>query len=271
MAKVLSFASWNVEQFHGKPDRVERVVKLLTDHNPDVFAIFEVKGKDVFSRLMSQMPSHAFTITESTGPIEILVGVRRSIQSFVTQRDELQSKVPTLRPGALATLRHDGDDYSFLFLHPKSFADPRDWGLRDDMFAHAASLKRSLDKNAGDGQRANFVLLGDLNTMGLNAPWNDKSDLDADEELTFLENRMASVKMVRLEKTHEASWWNGKDKPPGPSKLDHVFAAEHLKFKRFNGKPIKVIGWPELPTKDEQRAWIDEFSDHALLLGQIEK
>jgi len=49
---------------------------------------------------------------------------------------------------------------------------------------------------------------------------------------------MRSVKMVRLPKTHEASWWNGKDKP-GPAKLDHAFAAEHLRFERFDGQPIK--------------------------------
>jgi hypothetical protein len=96
-----------------------------------------------------------------------------------------------------------------------------------------------------------------------------KSDLDADEEIAFLENRMRSVKMVRLPKTHEASWWNGKDKP-GPAKLDHAFAAEHLRFKRFDGRPIKVIGWPELPAETERRRWIEAFSDHALLFGQIE-
>lgn len=269
MAKLFSFASWNVEQFRGKRERVDRVVGLLAEYDPDVFAIFEVKGRDVFSALMSRMPSHSFTITESTGPIEILVGVRRSIPSFVTQRDELQSKVRSLRPGALATLRHDnGQDYVFLFLHPKSFEAPRDWGLRDDMFAHAASLKRKLDKVARPG-RANFIVMGDLNTMGLNAPWNNKSDLDADEEIAFLENRMRSVKMVRLSKTHEASWWNGKANP-GPAKLDHAFAAEHLRFKLLDGRPIKVIGWPELDDEDERRRWIEAFSDHALLFGQIE-
>jgi hypothetical protein len=79
------------------------------------------------------------------------------------------------------------------------------------MFAHAASLKHLLHKVVGPGRRASFIVMGDLNTMGLKAPRNDKSELDADEELSFLERRMASVGMVRLPKTHEASWWNGKD------------------------------------------------------------
>ena len=70
---------------------------------------FEAEGRDLFSTLMSQMPTHLFTITESTSPIEIFVGVRRTIPAFVTQRDELQNKVTTLRLGALATLR-SGED-----------------------------------------------------------------------------------------------------------------------------------------------------------------
>ena len=154
----------------------------------------------------------------------------------------------------------------FLFLHPKSFEAPRDWGLRDDMFAHAASLKRKLDKAVDAGRRANFIVMGDLNTMGLNAAWNPKSDLEADEEIAFLENRMRSVKMVRLPKTHEASWWNGKANWD-PAKLDHAFAAEHLRFKQLDGKAIRVIGWPELSGETERQHWIEMFSDHAMLFG----
>jgi hypothetical protein len=165
MSKVLSFAFWNVEQFQGKRERVERVVGLLTEHDPDVFAIFEVKGRDVFSALMSRMPSHSFTITESTSSIEILVGVRRSIPYFVTQRDELQSKVPTLRPGALATLRHDnGEDYVFLFLHPKSFESPRDWDLSE--CRRAQDVKR-------DSQSPFRLALGDSLYMPGFAPLRD--------------------------------------------------------------------------------------------------
>jgi len=80
---------------------------------------------------------------------------------------------------------------------------------------------------------------------------------------------MRSVQMIRLPKTHEASWWNDKEKP-GPSKLDHAFAAEHLRFQHFDGKPIKVVGWPTLNDDTERRRWIEAFSDHALLFGQIE-
>ena len=272
MAKVLSFASWNVEHFRGKPARVDRVVDLLASKNPDVFAIYEVYGTQVFDALMSKMSSHSFFLTENTkeNDMEILVGFRKSLSVFVTKREEFRSKVPTLRPGALAAIRKNGDDYGFLFLHAKSFPDPRSWGLRDDMFKHAASLKRKLDKGSGAGKTAKFVCLGDLNTMGLNAAYNPLSDLTGDQEIEFLAKRMASAKMRMLEKTHPLSWWNGKEKYAPGSKLDHVFADNALTFKKFSGgAEVEVIGWPEKPTTAQQRTWIDQFSDHAMIYGEI--
>lgn len=272
MAKLYSFASWNVEHFSGDPDRVSRVVDLLNDVNPDVFALYEVKSGDVYGALMDRMPTHAFSITENTtNPLatETLVGVRRSIQHFVTQREEFKSKVPSLRPGALATLRKNDIDTCFLFLHVKSFTDPRAWGLRDDMFKHAASLKRTLDKLAGEDRNGRLLVLGDLNTMGLNAAYNDVSDIDGAQELAFLEKRFKPVDMRLLPKTHAHSWWNGKDNWT-PSALDHVFASEELKFKAFNGgAEVRVHGWPEKATTAQKIAWIDRYSDHALLFGEI--
>jgi endonuclease/exonuclease/phosphatase family metal-dependent hydrolase len=270
MTKILSFASWNVEHFHGNPDRVSRVVNLLKEKDPDVFAIYEVQGKHVYFDLMEKLPTHSFTITENTqqSNMEILVGVRNVIPSFVTQREEFRGKVPTLRPGALATLRINSEDYSILFLHVKSYPDPRSWGLRDDMFKHASSLKRKLDKNVGSEESANFICLGDLNTMGLNATFNDISDLSGDQEIDVLEKRMTSVKMRKLKKTHDESWWNGKDNYD-PSKLDHVFAANQLNFKKFGEDEVQVVGWPEKETKEQKKEWIDKYSDHALLYAEV--
>lgn len=272
MAKILSFASWNVEHFYGKLERVERVVSLLKDVNPDIFALYEVKGKNVYNDLMNMMNTHSFFITEKTDQsnMEILIGFRKSLDVFITQRDEFRSKVPTLRPGTLATVRKNGIDYPFLFLHLKSFADPRSWGLRDDMFAHVASLKRTLDKLPIADPTANLVALGDFNTMGLNAPYNNVSDLSPDQEIEFLEKRFKRVSMKRLSKTKELSWWNGSDNYAPGSKLDHVFADEGLKFKKFeNDAEVKVIGWPEFDDITEQIEWIEKFTDHALLYGEI--
>jgi hypothetical protein len=270
MAKLFSFASWNVEHFWGNSERVQKVVDLINSKDPDVFALFEVCGKQVFEDLMNKMPKHSFSITENNiqNDMEILVGVRKSIQSFVTQREEFKAKVPTLRPGALATLRINSKDYSILFLHPKSFKEPRDWGLRDDMFKHVASLKRVLDKNVGPDKTAPFICIGDLNTMGLSAAYNDISDLTEDKEIQFLEKRMASVKMRRLSKTFETSWWNGKG-TYNPSKLDHVFADISLNFNKFGNFEVDVVGWPQEPTKAKKLKWIESYSDHALLYGEV--
>lgn len=270
MAKVLSFLSWNVENFHNDSNRVNDVVDLIASKDPDVFGIFEVKGAAVFQAMTTRMPGYAFTITESPGVPEILVGVRNNLTAFVTQKDELQAKVPTLRPGALATITIGPDNYSFLFLHLKSFADPRDWGLRDDMFQHVASLKRALDKLIPDNQDANFVALGDINTMGMKAAYNDDLDITGAQELGFVDQRMtANINgMRRLSKTHENTWWNGKPKP-GPSALDHVFVSKHLQFLTFGAAEIEVSGWVDKATDSDKTDWINKFSDHSLLYGEI--
>jgi len=48
MAKLFSFASWNVEHFVNNRERVRENVQFIMESNPDVFAVFEVEGKDVF-------------------------------------------------------------------------------------------------------------------------------------------------------------------------------------------------------------------------------
>jgi len=272
MAKILSFLSWNVENFSNKQARVDRVVDEIVEKKPDVFALYEVKGIEVFAAMVQKMPNYHFTITETANAAlpEILVGVKNNLTSFVTQRDELQSKVPTLRPGALATITKGSDNYSFLFLHLKSFDGPRDWGLRDDMFAHVSSLKRKIDRASPDNQKANFLALGDINTMGMDPAYNNQIELDGAQELSFVDQRMGAKinGMRRLSKTHTATWWNGKDNWK-PSSLDHVYAANHLNFKNFNGAEIEVNGWVQETTKAKKKSWIDRFSDHCLLYGEL--
>ena len=270
MAKILSFLSWNVEHFQGKKERVSRVVSLIAEKKPDVFALYEVKGAAVYGAMREHMPDYSFTITESASPIEILVGWRNTVSCFVTQRDKLQSKVPTMRPGALASIEKNGKTYSLLFLHLKSFDEPRDWGLRDDMLSHATSLKRKIDKVSGGKGKGNVIIMGDLNTMGLSPAYNNETDFDGEKELEFVDKRMTAKLngMRRLHKTHEESWWNGKSNWE-PSKLDHAYASEHLTFKKFGNAEIEVIGWAEETTKVKQRKWIDKFSDHCALYGEI--
>ena len=271
MPDHLSFLSWNVENFHSDQTRAPRVIDFIVEHDPDVFGLYEVKGRQVFEDLVQKMPDYHSTVTESESVPEILIGVRNSFFSFVTQKNELNAKVPSLRPGALATVTVGGKRISLLFLHLKSFDEPRSWGLRDDMFKHVASLKRKIERDLPDDQAANFIALGDLNTMGMSAAYNDELDIDGTQELGFVDNRMeAKVNgMRRLAKSHDVTWWNGKD-TLDPSDLDHVYAAKHLAFEpQPDGSPIGVRGWVQELAPDDRLRWIDEMSDHCALIGRL--
>jgi endonuclease/exonuclease/phosphatase family metal-dependent hydrolase len=61
---LFSFASWNVQNFFGEPERIDRCVEFLRAANPDVFALYEVKGADVFEALTSKMSDHSFFIED---------------------------------------------------------------------------------------------------------------------------------------------------------------------------------------------------------------
>ena len=68
MAKAFSVASWNVEHFKGKPNRVAKVTAYLKDLKPDIFAIYEVKGGAAFTALTESFPNYSFHITEALSP-----------------------------------------------------------------------------------------------------------------------------------------------------------------------------------------------------------
>ncbi|MCZ6606481.1 MAG: hypothetical protein O7A64_02265 [Alphaproteobacteria bacterium] len=273
----ISFASWNVEAFGGGrrgmretkaqvKQRTLRCVDRMAQVDPDIFGIYEVVGKYVFDDFMKKMPNHVFFLTEDVGVQEVLVGVKRKFAAFITQRSGFKSKVRSLRPGALTTIRV-GDEYvNFLFLHLKSGPDPRSWGLRYDMIDHVNNLKKSLDKREGPGGRANFIALGDLNTMGYGLKRRGEN-LDGKTEIGIMEKQIKLRKLKRLKKDHENAWWGGGR--IGPSNLDHVLAAEHLDFVDQGGAEIRVLGWPEKDTKAQQRAWINKFSDHGILTGVL--
>ena len=270
MAKAFSLASWNVEHFRGKPARVERVIDFLNEQNPDVFALLEVEGKEVCGTLMSRMPGYQFHITEGPQVQEVLVGVKRGFTAFFTQKVAFKTGNTFLRPGALLALTIDGEQYSILFLHTKSGGDPIGLGIRDEQFQRAFKFKKKvLDRAAGGAGKANFLFLGDLNTMGMGYPFD--KDIDADIELQKLDRDAGKVKMRRLTKTHPHTWWNGPRSRYKPSDLDHVVASTHLRFKRTKGADIDVRGWPQLETLGEQGVWIKDYSDHGLLFLTVEK
>jgi len=282
MAKAFSVLSWNVEHFgktaknSSSPNKpIKPILEFVKAQNADVIAIYEVVGRLVFSELKKHVPGYSWHITEGPQTQEILVGVKKSISCFFTQKVTFKSGSPALRPGALLTLEIDGEDYPLLFLHLKSASDPKGFGLRDDMTDRAIKLRKALDKqnlaNGGSG-RANFVFLGDLNTMGMNLTYSPK-DVTADEEIARLKKRMgtSSVSMEVLEKSVEQTWWPGSGSSYPIGNLDHVVAASHLQFKQFSGKPVDVRGWTDKTTDTQRDDWTDKFSDHALLYFEVQK
>lgn len=226
-------ASWNVEHFKGDPVRVGRVVDFVADKRPDIFALFEVEGADVFQALIDRMPGYTFQITEGEQTQEILVGVRRDI----TQKTEYRSGTTHMRPGQLVTVHVDGTNYSILFLHVASGANPRGMGLRDDMVQRAFDFRKALakqDKAAGGDGTIRYMFLGDLNSMGMEYPFD--REIIAEIELKKWDRTAASTRgnpMRRLLKTAEATWSNGSGSIIPDSNLDHVSATTNLRFKHF--------------------------------------
>jgi endonuclease/exonuclease/phosphatase family metal-dependent hydrolase len=269
MAKAFSLASWNVEHFGDEPARASRVAAFLARAAPDVFALLEVEGREVFSALTAQLPGYQFHITEGAQTQEILVGVRGGLTGFFTQRLEFKSGNTYLRPGALLTVTVDGTAYSLLFLHTKSGSKPIGLGIRDDQFERAFRFKKTLDKSAGENRQANYIFLGDFNLMGMDYPFDHQIQLEY--EIRKLERDAAKVGMRRLGKNRPATWWNGPGSRYATADLDHVVASAGLRFKSFSGAEIDVRGWPELATEAAQAEWIRSHSDHAMIYLEVEK
>ena len=282
MVKAFSVASWNVEHFgrskknSNKPKKpIGPIVDYLASQKADIVAVYEVVGKMVFGEVMKKMPGYQFHITEGPQSQEILVGVKKSISCFFTQKTTFKSGASMLRPGALLTITKDGVNYPLLFLHLKSLTEPKGFGLRDDMTERAIKFKKKLDKahkKSGLSGKSNFIFLGDLNTMGMNLTYS-KKDVSAEEEIGRLGKRLGSkyVDMKILSKSIEETYWPGSKSKYSIGNLDHVVAADHLRFRKFNGASVSVRGWVEedKPTKRDQ--WAKKFSDHSLLYFEVQE
>jgi len=273
MAKAFSVASWNVEHFRGDPQRVNRVVDFLKYQSPDVIGLYEVEGAEVFAAVTSKFPDYTFQITEGPQAQEILVGFRSGLSVFITQKLEFKSGTTHMRPGLLATVTVAGVPYAILFLHLASSDEPRGFGLRDDMAIRAIKFRKVL--NSAVGGSANYIFLGDLNSMGLNYPYS--SDIDAATELKRWDSRASTYyDMRRLIKSHDLTFSNGSGSSIPDSNLDHVYASKHLAFKefdRFDGTKaeVDVRGWVTEPSQLAKDQWIDDYSDHCLLYLEVQR
>jgi exonuclease III len=277
IAKAFSVASWNVEHFGAlekkskKPLKpINPIINFLAQQKADVIAVYEVRGRYVFRPRLSAMPEYQFHITEGPQMQEILVGIQRELSALVTQKLEFKSGQTTLRPGVLVTGLVDGQYYPLLFLHLKSKPDPKGFGLRDDMLYRSLKFRTVLDQEAGGAGQANYIFLGDLNTMGFDYHYK-KHDIAAADELAELDRKASYRKMRRLKKSLDLTWWNDEAQYEPGSNLDHIVAAKHLSFKTIDGAEVSVRGWPEETTAAKKKAWIKKYSDHALLYFEVQK
>lgn len=272
--KAFSVASWNVKHFKGDPSRVQHVVQFLRDRNPDVFSLYEVTGSEVFAELSPRFTRYTFQITEGPQTQEILVGVRDSLTAFITQKVQFKAGTTHMRPGLLVTITINGLNYCLLFLHLASGTNPRGMGLRDDMITRTIKFRKVLDSAAGGRGLASYIFLGDLNTMGLEYPYDH--DIKAKFELKRADSRASRYYgMRRLSKTHDVTWSGGSQSELPDSNLAHVYASKNLSFSQYPNKDgvlkdVVVTGWVDHTGLEKDR-WIRKYSDHSLLYFEVQQ
>lgn len=113
--------------------------------------------------------------------------------------------------------------------------------------------------------------MGDLNTMGMIYKYVSTGSISYDEEMKKLEAEAKRKKLRILPKNQPNTWSNGSTSPTPDSNLDHVIAAEHLKFKKFKNADVDVRGWPQAANAKEKDEWIKRYSDHGLLYFEVQK
>ena len=138
------------------------------------------------------------------------------------------------------------------------------------MFEKIWKLKNKLDDVST--QQANLVVMGDLNTMGLQFPRRLVSHtlLEGLNEIEGLEHLAKRASMKILQKQHDATWINNRI----DSNLDHVIASNQMAFTNLGQRPdgthyqVKVQGWMQL-SEQERRDFVDNVSDHNALIVEI--
>ncbi|MFQ5911014.1 MAG: endonuclease/exonuclease/phosphatase family protein [Thermoplasmata archaeon] len=274
MPGKLSVASWNVKNFHRKSTSktdVRNHIKSMGPNGsgPDIFALLEVKGRDVWRSLYKEFPKHNFFITEGKQSQQILIAARKTLRHFITQRDDFKSGRTTLRPGPFLVVEvAPGDYYSLLFLHLKSFRTPVDLGLRDDQVEHAFHLRSAIDKAhqaAGGEGRAKFLFMGDINTQGMQY-WQS-TKISWDVEVNKLEERSREYDMTLAKKDYESTWTDGRGKF---SDLDHVIASDTVNLQAWDGSNVQVLGWNKHPIGSQEfKNFVDKISDHCAIYCEI--
>jgi endonuclease/exonuclease/phosphatase family metal-dependent hydrolase len=273
MEMKFSILSWNVEEFNGSAAQLASVADHIRELDPDVFGLFEVENVNIIDLITQELPGYDYSLTDGPQNKEILLGVRRGKfdQAIFSQKRQFKAYNPRLRPGALLSLSIGGEFYNVLFLHTDSGTEAPDFGNRNEMFEKIWSLKNALDKQSPEGTGARFVVLGDLNTMGLQFPSRRKSDTRVSEagEIEALAGFAKRRGMLLLRKEFPHTFNNGKL----VSDLDHVLASDNIPFRELGqveGEPfhVRVTGWQQLEG-DARETFIETISDHCSLYCEV--
>lgn len=113
----------------------------------------------------------------------------------------------------------------------------------------ARKFRKTLDKAAC--KPANYLFLGDLNSMGLDYEYGkvgrkvQHARVSAEQEIGRL-SYLAGKHSMRLATKNAGATWGNPSRPSMRSNLDHVVAADHLRFRQFDGADVDVRGWPKL-------------------------
>jgi hypothetical protein len=138
-----------------------------------MLALYKVESKEVFASVTAKFPGYTFEITEGEESQEILVGVLASLSAFLTQKLEFKSGTTLMRPGAGHGHRR-GQRLLRAFSPPGEQQRAARFRFARRYGPGAIKFRKTLDAAAGG--KANYLFLGDLNTMGLDYPYQKAID-----------------------------------------------------------------------------------------------
>jgi hypothetical protein len=271
-----TFLVWNVENFAADAARTKVVADTIKAAHPqgkpiDVMGILEVRHIDVIELMTQHFPGYDFYLTDGPQVQEILIGVRRGVfdQKIFTQKREFKLGNEHLRPGALISVREAGSDqwHQLLFLHTDSGTGAGDFGNRFDMFEQVAKLRTALARQAASGDR--LIVLGDLNTMGLNYPSRGRVRIRGAEEIAEL----AYFTGLQLASKDITATWRDARGQIRDSDLDHVLHATSVALvplgRAADGTATSIhsAGWPKMARRARE-IFVETISDHAILVGE---
>ncbi len=209
---LLRIATWNIRHFRSADTHEDRVGQVLLAVDADLLAVQEITDTAEFRRLLGRINA----ASALTAPIEgrrvrrygveysssggagdqfiRLVSDSSSVElSHVESLTSLQMS-PALRPGLAGRVRslRGGVDFLVIANHSDSGRSLRD-------YRHRQAFLDALETELADrwAQDADFVVLGDLNTMGHDEESGER-ELTGEEELTLLDQRIARFGLERV-------------------------------------------------------------------------